>query len=290
MSEAPNPTPAPEPTPAPTPAPTPTPTPIPNSNDAPPAAYYEAFANADLKTNPAIHKFKTVEDLANGYVAAERRLGADPKTLISLPKGPDDKEGSAALYKALGAPETADGYQISMEGASEADVAAAKAFAVAMHAEGPFPPQFVVAATKWFSETVAQQNAAELEAAAAATAAGEAEVKSAWGQAYEPRQAEVGKLINDLGGPELVAELNASTFGDNPKLTIFLGKILDKMAEPGPRNEGGLKPGDKLTPAAAIGKAREMEAHPAFLDAANPQHAEVVKSRNDYLRMAQPGA
>lgn len=255
----------------------------------PNAAFYETFTDEGLKTDPSVQKYKSVEDLARGYVNAVKRLGHDPNSLITLPKGPDDVEGYKSVFKALGAPENVDGYQIKMEGAAPEDVAAAKEFAAEMFAKGPYPAAFVAAATDWFTNKVAAQNEDLLKEAEANRLAGEATLKQQWGQAYEHRKAEIGKLLNDIGGPDLAKELDGSTFGDSPKLAIFLGKILDKMAEPGPRNEQtlNLPGGAPMTPAQHQARAREMQAHPAFLNASHPQHKDVVQARNDALRAAQ---
>ena len=288
MSEAPTPPAAPEPPTGPTPPPSSiNPPAAAPAAPAPEAKYYEAFKDEGLKTDPNIQKYQTAEDLARGYTNAVKRLGADPKSLISLPKGPDDIEGHQAVFKALGAPDKADGYEIKMEGAAPEDLAAAKEFAAEMFAKGPYPASFVSAATEWFSSTVAKQNEALLAEAAAMTAAGEAELKKEWGQAYDQRKGEVGKLLKDLGGEALSKEFEGSVFGDNPKLAIFLGKVLDKMAEPGPRRETSLTGEQMFTPAQHMAKARELATHPALLNASHPQHKEVVKARNDALRAAE---
>lgn len=228
--------------------------------------------------------------MAQAYVNLEKHMGGDAKSLVKLPTGPEDAEGYKAVFKALGAPDTVDGYEIRMDGASPEDLAAAKAFAAEMHAKGPFPASFVAAATEWFSKTVAEQNQALLTEASAATAAGEATLKAAWGQAFDQRKAEVGKLLNDLGGPELVKEFQGSTWGDNPQLSLFLGKVLDKMAEPGGGRENSDLPGRLMTPTQAAGKAREYEAHPAFRDKGHAQHAEIVRLRNEALAAAEAPA
>lgn len=254
---------------------------------APEAKYYEAFKDEGLKTDPNVQKYLTTEDLARGYVNAVKRLGADPNSLISLPKGPDDLEGYQAVFRALGAPDKADGYEIKMDGAAPEDLAAAREFAAEMFAKGPFPASFVATATEWFQAKVKSQDEALLAEAAAATAAGEAELKKEWGQAFDQRKGEVGKLLKDLGGEALAKEFDGSTFGDNPKLAIFLGKVLDKMAEPGPRREAPDTGTQMFTPAQHAAKARELSTHPALTDASHPQHKEVVKARSEALRAAE---
>jgi len=229
-----------------------------------------------------------VEDLARGYANLEKRFGTPPDQLVTLPKGPEDKEGLAAVMKALGAPDTPDGYKFEIpEGIAPEDATAASEFAKAMHAAGPFPPAFVAQAVNWWTSQVAARQEAELATAQQMTAAAETALKQEWGAAYETRKAEVGKLLMDLGGQGLADELNASAWGDNPKLAIALGKMVERLAEPGP-NRDGARGGDPnvMTPAQATARAREMEAHPAFRDASHAMHRQIVEQRNAALRMA----
>lgn len=257
--------------------------------DEPAKAFYEAFADANLKTDPTIQKFKDPEALAASYLNLQKMVGAKPEQILKLPEKMDDPEAMRAIWQKLGGPEKVDGYKVDLTKATDADKAAIGGYLDAMHKAGPFPPGMVEASVKWFQDQVAAQQTGLLEEAKRMDDAGQAELKKEWGQAYDQRSGEVGKLLKDLGGDDLAKELNGSVFGSNPKLAIFLAKVVDKMAEGGPNadpNKGDLQTG-KMTPAQAQAKARELEAHPAFRDRSHAQHADVTQQRNDALRMAQ---
>lgn len=224
-------------------------------------------------------------------VAATKKLGVPADQLLRTPTDPNDKSQYEAIYKALGAPDKPDGYQIDLgQGATDADKAVAQAFAAHMHAEGPFPPQAVAAAAAFWQKQVADQTAADLQAAADATKAAETELRTAWGAAYDQNKAAIGKLLADHGGPDLVKELDASGFGDSPKLAQFLAKLVDKMAEPGPTADGQNADTPKvMTPGQAKAARLALEGDPvksrALHDAAHPQHKAVVDERTRYFEL-----
>jgi hypothetical protein len=256
------------------------------------APFYSSFPD-DLKAAPAIVKYKSVEDLARGLVAAENRLGVPADQLVRLPKGLDDKEGIGAIMKALGTPETVDGYQFQMEGASDADLAMGKDFVAAMHEVGA-PPFIVAAATAWWSK----QNLATAEAATAASAAAEAAAETAlkteWGAAYKPKMDEIGRILNELGGKGLFEELNKSGMGNNVQLFKALGAVADKIAEPGALTGQGRGTGTTgvMTPAQAKVARAELEADPiksvALRERDHSMHKAVVEERTRLIGLENP--
>lgn len=52
--------------------------------------------------------YKSVEDLGNAYVNAQKKLGVDPDRLLTIPK---DGESWDGVFNKLGRPETPDGYE-----------------------------------------------------------------------------------------------------------------------------------------------------------------------------------
>ena len=288
-----------------TPAAADTPNPTPNSptdQAAAPAApaaagaeepYFASWAD-DLKVSPVLGKYKSAEDVARALIAAENRLGTPADQLVRLPKAPDDKDGLAAVYKALGAPDAPEGYKIAVEGISDTDKAAVESFVRDMHAQGPFPPQFLAAATGWWAQEVARQDAEATQALANQRAAGEAELQQEWGGAYQQRTTEIGALIAELGGEALAKELNASNLGDSPALARLLSKVVEMRAEPGPVGDAqrAEMPGRSMT--AQEGRAYQLRLEAdqqkmaALMDGSHPQHAAVVEERNRYLAAQAP--
>ena len=244
----------------------------------------------DLKNWTGLAKYKSLPDAITAMKAAESKLGAPPDQLLRLPKTPDDKEGLAAIFKALGAPDSPDGYQFKLpENLAEADKAAVAGFAKHMHEAGPFPPSVVSAAVNWWTAEVARQEEAAQAELATMKAAGEAQLREAWGAAYDQRTKEVGALISELGGEALVKELNASTLGDHPALAMALAKVVEMRAEGGPSGDGqraDISSG-VMTPQQARAHRLEMEADAeqmkALMDASHPQHKAVVEKRNRFF-------
>jgi hypothetical protein len=261
-------------------------------------AYYETFANADLRTHPSVHNFKTVEDLASGYVNLEKRFGIDPKRRIDLPADPNDAEGMRAVYARLGLPEKPEGYGFKLDDkASDGDKAMLAKFVDHAHKAG-MPAPMAKAAMEFWTAQVAEATAAQQEAFKAQAAEGKAALQKDWGAAYEPRVKEIGNLLATYGDKALVDELNGEKLGNYPNLARFLGKILDRMAEPGSAGgEGGDADrgnGRPLTPAQATAAARALEGDPikgaALRDRNHPQHKAVVAERMALLAMTQPAA
>lgn len=234
-------------------------------------------------------RHKSVEDMARSLTAAESKLGVPADQLLRLPTKPEE---SADLYRKLGAPETADGYKITLpEGASDDDKAVAKSFAEHMHKSGPFPPDFVKAAVDWNNQMAEAATKAETEAATQRREAGEALLKKELGAKFDPDMGAVGKLLNDLGGEELAKEFDATGMGDNPRLMLALHKIVDRLGEPdglegGNRGSGGeglMTPGQAK--AARITLENDTVKGAALRDKDHAMHKSVVEERNRLFAM-----
>jgi hypothetical protein len=249
----------------------------------------------DLKASQLVLRSKTLVDALTAGNAAEKRLGVPANELIRLPTKPEDVEGLKAVYKALGAPDTPDGYKIDWEGSTDEDKAVVGEFAKFMHEKGPFPPAALAAAAEFWRGKISAEDEAFAKADEAAKATTEAALRAEWGAAYDQRKTEIGKLITEIGGEDVAKELNAdSVLGNSPALAKMLAKIVDMRAEGGPSGDGQTAVvGDrKMTPgqarvnlAALEGDERKSK---ALFDAEDPMHAAVVEERNKLLAMANP--
>lgn len=258
--------------------------------------WYEAAGlPEDLLKSSLVLRSKTLVDALTAGNAAEKRLGVPANEMIRLPTKPDDVEGLKAVYKALGAPDTPEGYKIDLKDATDADKAVVGDFAKFMHEKGPFPPAALAAAAEFWHGKVIEQAAAEQAEAEAAQKASEAALRQEWGGAYDQRKMEIGKLLTDLGGEALAKELNAdAVLGNSPELAKMLAKIVDLRAESGPTQDGQnadvgkrqLTPGQARVNLAALeGDAEKME---ALMDKTHRLHASVLAERNALLAAAHP--
>lgn len=252
------------------------------------AAWYAGLPD-DLKSQGHVTRHASVEDAVRALIGAEKRLGVPADQLVRLPTKPEE---SADLYRKLGAPETADGYKIGLpDGATDEDKATAKSFAEHMHKAGPFPPDFVKAALDWNNAQTEAGNKALAAAEAERRTAGETFLKNELKAGYDPEMKAVGKLLNDLGGPELRAELDLSGHGDNPRLMLALHKMVEKLGEPQTidgGNRGSGVPG-QLT-AGQARAAREILENdpvrgPALTDKSHAMHGSVMAERKRLLRI-----
>ena len=294
MSEAPNPVETPNPTPNSGTETAPNPAPAPAGGGGEDAPWHAGLPD-DLKTQPGVLRHKTLTDAIQAGIAAEKRLGVPADQLLRVPTRPDDKEAVGAIMKALGAPDTPDGYKLDLTGASDDDVATVTEFTKAMHEAGPFPPAFLQAAANWYRAETAKAAEAQAAEDAALTKTAETELRTEWGAAYDATLKEIGKLVTDLGGEKLALELNLdSKIGSSPELARFLKKVLDKQAESGPT--GDAQRGDvgskALTPSQAKAAIAALQGDPvkgpALREGSHVMHKAVVEERDALFRMAYP--
>ena len=256
--------------------------------------FYEAFATEDLKTNPSVQKYKTAEELAGAYVNLEKRFGIDPARRIDLPADPNDKDGMRAVYTKLGLPDKPEGYGMALDDkATDADKALLGSFTAKAHELG-LPANMAKGVMGFWMEQVAAANKATEEAWAARTTEGKAALQQEFGAAYDARTKEIGDLVGKYGDPELAKMLSGDGLAAYPNVAKMLGKLVDRMAEPGSAGgEGGdaARSGGAMTPAQAKAAARALESDPvkgaALQDRNHPQHKAVVDERLRLLQMAE---
>lgn len=122
-------------------------------------------------------KFAGFADMVKSARALETRLGAAADR-VAVPKGPDDKEGWAALAKAMGVPDSPDGYKIELPGTA-GDDPLLQNYAAKAHELG-VPPHMAQGLAQWLGEQLAEQG--ETSAAKART-----ELQAAWSGDYDAR-------------------------------------------------------------------------------------------------------
>ncbi len=254
-------------------------------------AFWEGFTDQALKDSQVVLRHGSVEDLARSLVNAEKRLGVPADQLI---RKPTKDEEFADVYRALGAPEKPEDYNVGLpDNATDDDKALAQRFAQTMFDKGPFPPQMVRAAVEFINGETLSADAALKDATEARQAEGVALLKTELGQAYDPDMKAVGKLLTDLGGEELAAELNASGQGDNPRLMLALHKVVERLAESGGvhgQNTGTAAQGG-ITPGQAKAARLNLESDPvkgaALRDSSHPMHKSVLDERRKLLEAEQ---
>jgi hypothetical protein len=256
--------------------------------------FYEAFTDANLKTSPVVQRYKTVEELAAGYVSLEKRFGIDPNRRIDLPADPADAKAMREVFEKLGAPKDAEGYGFKLDDkATDADKALVGGYTKVAHELGLSVNQ-AKGLMEFMDGQVKADAAANTEAMTQRGVEGKAALETEFGKAFEPRLREIRALVTKEGEPELAKALEGDNAYQYPNLVKLLGKVLDRMAEPGSAGgQSGDAAGDDraLTPSQALGAVRALEADPikgkALLDKTHPQHKAVVEERVRLLAMSE---
>ena len=218
-----------------TPAPTATPAPAaaPAAAAAAAPAWHAALPE-DLRGNPALAKYAPeakeapLADLAKALVSAQELVGR--KGAI-VPKDGDAPEVTAAWRKAIGVPETAEGYTIARpETVPEMlwSDDTAKAFAGIAHEANLTPAQAQLVAGKYL-----EMQAADMARLAEAGQASVAALRTEWGQAYETKTALAARAAAAYLPPEVLDLVlpTGTRLGDLPAMVKAFAQIGAASAE-----------------------------------------------------------
>jgi hypothetical protein len=286
--------------PTPTTAPTSTSPPAVNPGSgapagAAPAAFYEGFGDKGLAANRSVTKFNSAEELAQGYVNLEARFGVPAERRVDLPEDMTNAEQMRGVWTKLGLPEKADGYGFKLgPEATAADTAMLGRYIEQAHKVG-LPTAQAREMLDWWVGMNAEAQAAQAQQLTDRRAAGEAELKAAFGNAYEARMREATNLLARYD-PQGKTGLKADQLTTFPAWTQMLIRMAERMAEP----EGGQLPGGfgegggerPLTPAQAQAQLAAFNLdgakQQALFNDKHPSHAAVLAERTRLLEAANP--
>lgn len=223
----------------------------------------------ELKNDGSLQAIKTLPNLAKSYVHAQHKIGGD-KTFVP---GKDATEEEIAAYrKAIGVPESADGYALAApeqlpEGVTF-DEGLAKEFSTKALELGLSKDQaqaimgFQVAYESRRFEAMEQAAKAQCEQT-------EQKLRHEWGNQYDDKIQQV-RAACQMFCPEL--DVNGLGLGRNYEFIMLMSRICDKMGESTIQGAGGT-----IQDSA---KARYYELfndkNSAFWDASNPGHDAAV--------------
>lgn len=258
------------------------------------AKWYETLTDKELAADTGLQRYENVEALAKGYKNLEKRFGIPENRRIDLPEDLTKAEDMRPVWTRLGAPEKVEGYieaGLKMpDGATDGDKGLLKDFIENVAHKNGMPANFAKAAFDWWAQRGADAVKAGETAATERRTAGEAELKTAFGQAYDTRHAEIVQLLGEID-PKGEVGLTKENLVSFPKLAVALSKIVDMRREPGGEaRTGDAGRGDTMTPAQAKAAVKTLEGDPikgkALNDRDHAMHKDVVKERSRLLAIA----
>lgn len=237
----------------------------------------------EIKDNPTLSKYKSVPELANAYINAQRFIGGEK---LPVPKTDED---FALVYDKLGRPQSPEEYKIELpkeipsEFVKPETMASFKSLA---HKIGLNDKQAGELA-KWYFDGALGDAEAIKQAETQAREQGEAALKREWGNGYERKIADAQSAFKEFGGDELGELMVASGLGNHPAVLKAWANIAAKIM-PDRQLAGDKKTQGALTPEEAKAERLAVMAHPAYTDKYHPEHALYVQKAQKLFQQEFP--
>jgi len=231
-------------------------------------AWWESLPD-DLKSEPTVQRYKSTEDAIRGLVNANKLIG---KKRIAMPTPDAPKEEWDEFYRAIGRPESPDGYKINIEDADEDILNEFKRLA---HEKG-FTQQQIEGIEKFwegFRQKTAEKVEQQIEQLKETALT---ELQKEWGNNFDTEIETARKAVETLCDDEQKQLLNAGLGNDPRVIRLFnrIGKMLGEDKLSSVTGKGGFTIDAKS-------ELAKLKNDPKFIkalqDSMNPEHDEAVK-------------
>lgn len=224
----------------------------------------------DLRNNPTLDKYSSVESLAKGYINASSMLGQDK---LVMPKSDEDW---GDFYNKIGRPEAPEGYEfdaVALPEGTPVDEGVLEEFKQIAHTTGLTAKQ-ANELQKWYMEQTGNQFEGMIRNAEDEMANAQTELRTEWGNAYDQKLNQAMRAIREFGGDELAAELDATGLGNNVQIVKAFAKAGEKIMGD-TTIEGNPEAG--RTPAQLKAEIARIQGDPGFYDAENLERPAMVQ-------------
>lgn len=197
------------------------PPPAPETVAAVSAADWKAALPDDVKSDPGLQKYTSIEALAKGYLNVQKMIGSEK---VPVPKTEDDW---ARWYDAAGRPKEPTGYEfkeVQLPEGMNYNTELEGAFKTVAHQAG-LNVQQAQALRDWFASQQGEAFTSDSRAAIEARNAAELSLKRELGNAYDGYVNAAKAALSEYTSPEFVAFLDQSGLGNHPELVKAFGRI-----------------------------------------------------------------
>jgi len=258
-----------------------------------------AFADSlpeDIRGDAVFRDIKDLGSLAKGYKNAQQligKIGANPDSVVAIPAA-DDAEAWKAFHNKLGRPETADKYalpDVKLPEGMAIDEKLRTNFTTRAHDLGLSTKQ-AAGLYEWWNSEMGGQHTAGSQARAQAEEQGVASLRTEWGQAFDQKLGDAKAGLAHYAEGDLVAYLEQSRLGNDPRLIKTFAKLGAQLREDGIVGRGGAGDGGMKSPTEArqeiAALRQDAQFSKAYMDGKAPGHKEAVERMSRLHQMAFP--
>lgn len=237
----------------------------------------------DLRGNPNITKYKSLEDFGKGHLNAVSKLGEKG---VIIPKDDAPKEDIERFYNTIGRPEKPEGYKLESVGNLHPEVKVTPefegSFRKMMHEIGVPNKQANSIYKTYLSQISNAMNMRDAQMKEQMEKAHN-ELLNEWGKDFDTNKLMAKRVVEKFGGKETLEAFGE--LGNNPKVLKFLAKVGKKFSEDSFSTVGGVD----LTADASSAKSKIKaimadKSHPYWND--GPGHHEAVEEVTRLYRIA----
>lgn len=238
--------------------------------------------DADLKSNPSVIKFKSPADLAKSYINLEKTLG---KGRVVVPTEKSTPEEWRAFFKAGGAPEKEDEYDVGMEDLPEQARTPAEQLAALRKAalDNGVSKKAWDGIFKAYKDGANARLNQEVESIKKMRETSETELRQEWGAAYDGKVQNAQKVIDKFFKENGVRK-EFSILANDKGFIKAMAAIADQLGEDAIVGRAKLT----MTPDEAQAEIAKMlgDRKSPFFDDLHPEHQAYKDKYNSLVEMA----
>jgi len=199
----------------------------PEATQATEKPWIESFS-PEFRENPAITKYKSPDELAKGFLEAQKLVG---KEKIPLPGENAKPEDWAMVYDRLGRPTKPEEYKLSdvkLPEGLQVEETYVQGFKAKAHELG-FNNQQIDGLWKFYTDVQTQAYQKMVEDNQKANTEAEQSLRKEWGTAYQEKVALATKVLKLTAGDDF--EVLKGKLGSDPLAIKFLANLGSKISE-----------------------------------------------------------
>lgn len=243
------------------------------SSEPNPLAFNRDILPEDLRLEPSLQSFDSVDKLAKSYVHAVRKLGVPADELVRMPKEMS-AEQQAEIYERLGRPNSADEYVL------DSQTELTPAYKQLAHEIG-LNQQQAAKLHDWYNENIGSQQELQTQAREQQSVEWLRALQQEWKGDFQHNADMAQRAFKQFADSDAVEAINESGLGNHPAILKMFHQIGRLLAEDGSLRSGEASDFGMMSASTAQNEINTLmnngDFMEAYLDQYHPRHAESVR-------------